>query len=68
MADLDHFKQINDTYGHMAGEAVLRGTVARTRASIRTYDEVGRCGGEEFLLVFARSRAFGMVCGGWARS
>ena len=57
MADLDHFKQINDTYGHMAGDAVLCGTVDRIRASIRTYDEVGRYGGEEFLLVLARSSA-----------
>jgi diguanylate cyclase (GGDEF)-like protein len=51
MADLDHFKRVNDTHGHMAGDAVLRQTAVRIRASVRTYDSVGRYGGEEFLVV-----------------
>ncbi len=51
MADLDHFKVVNDTYGHLAGDAVLRETARRFRASIRTYDGVGRYGGEEFVMV-----------------
>jgi two-component system cell cycle response regulator len=53
MADIDHFKLINDTYGHLAGDAVLRETVARLQAVIRPYDSVGRYGGEEFLFVLS---------------
>jgi two-component system, cell cycle response regulator len=51
LADLDHFKQINDRYGHPAGDAVLREAARRLKASMRAYDAVGRYGGEEFLLV-----------------
>jgi PleD family two-component response regulator len=46
MADLDHFKRINDTYGHMAGDAVLRSTAARLLSLKRPYDSIGRFGGE----------------------
>jgi diguanylate cyclase (GGDEF)-like protein len=51
MADLDHFKKVNDTHGHMAGDAVLRQTARRMLSQVRDYDYVGRYGGEEFLLV-----------------
>jgi two-component system cell cycle response regulator len=49
--DLDHFKSINDTYGHLCGDEVLREVARRIVACVRTYDTVGRYGGEEFLVV-----------------
>ena len=51
MVDLDHFKLVNDTHGHVAGDAVLRETARRMKSSVRPYDYVGRYGGEEFLMV-----------------
>lgn len=51
LLDLDHFKNINDTYGHVAGDAVLREAARRMMASVRPYDGVGRYGGEEFLII-----------------
>jgi two-component system, cell cycle response regulator len=51
LADLDHFKAINDTYGHLAGDTVLREAALRMRSCVRAYDSVGRYGGEEFLIV-----------------
>lgn len=53
MLDLDHFKQINDTYGHLAGDAILREAAARMQESVRCYDTLGRWGGEEFLIVMS---------------
>jgi two-component system cell cycle response regulator len=52
IVDLDHFKQVNDTYGHLAGDAVLREAARRMQNSIRQYDSIGRYGGEEFLILF----------------
>ncbi len=51
LADLDHFKSVNDTFGHFAGDAVLREFARRMVLSIRPYDAIGRYGGEEFLIV-----------------
>jgi diguanylate cyclase (GGDEF)-like protein len=53
MVDLDHFKNINDTYGHLAGDLVLQEVAKRIVASVRAYDSVGRYGGEEFLAVLS---------------
>jgi two-component system cell cycle response regulator len=51
MVDIDHFKFVNDSYGHLAGDAVLRIIAQRMHAMMRTYDAIGRYGGEEFLVV-----------------
>ena len=51
LADIDHFKSINDRFGHSVGDAVLVGTAQIMRDTVREYDSVSRWGGEEFLLV-----------------
>jgi two-component system, cell cycle response regulator len=51
LIDVDHFKMINDTYGHLLGDDVLREVTKRIRDAARVYDAVGRYGGEEFLVV-----------------
>jgi diguanylate cyclase (GGDEF)-like protein len=52
LADIDHFKNVNDMYGHLAGDAALQQFAAAILGCVRPYDHVGRYGGEEFLIVF----------------
>ena len=54
MVDVDHFKKINDNYGHPAGDIVLKEAANRMKDSVRTYDSVGRFGGEEFLVILPK--------------
>jgi len=55
LVDLDHFKYVNDNFGHPAGDLVLREIAAILQRSVRSYDWVGRYGGEEFLLILPGS-------------
>jgi diguanylate cyclase (GGDEF)-like protein len=57
LCDLDHFKNINDTYGHLVGDELLQEIARRLLGSVRSYDFVGRYGGEEFLLVLNNCKA-----------
>lgn len=51
IADIDHFKTVNDTYGHLVGDEVLKHISLQMRSLLRSYDSLGRYGGEEFLIV-----------------
>lgn len=55
IADVDHFKEINDQHGHLAGDAVLRAVSERLSQAVRASDFAGRYGGEEFILVLRNS-------------
>ena len=57
MCDLDKFKSVNDTYGHQAGDAVLRQLAALLKIAAREIDRVGRYGGEEFMLILPGATA-----------
>lgn len=64
MLDIDRFKEINDTYGHLVGDIVLTEAVSRIFHSLRSYDLVGRYGGDEFILIFpnTKSQDAAMIC------
>lgn len=51
LCDVDHFKKVNDTHGHLVGDEVLQEIARRLLSSVRSYDYVGRYGGEEFLII-----------------
>jgi len=53
--DIDHFKAVNDTYGHATGDVVLRGVAQVIQANLRATDTVGRYGGEEFMLILTET-------------
>jgi diguanylate cyclase (GGDEF)-like protein len=61
LIDLDHFKNINDTYGHLCGDDVLEEAARRMVSCVRPYDTVGRYGGEKFLLVAPSSDDIGTM-------
>jgi diguanylate cyclase (GGDEF)-like protein len=53
LCDIDHFKQVNDNYGHLVGDIVLQEVANRLKSVVRSYDAVGRYGGEEFLILLS---------------
>jgi diguanylate cyclase (GGDEF)-like protein len=61
MADLDHFKEVNDRYGHPAGDTVLQGVADCLLRSLRVTDSAGRYGGEELLVVLPQNDVKGGV-------
>lgn len=61
MADVDHFKKINDSHGHLVGDAVLREVAHRLVEAVRNYDYVGRYGGEEFLILLVDCAASDLI-------
>jgi diguanylate cyclase (GGDEF)-like protein len=52
LLDIDHFKQVNDKFGHLAGDQVLRGLATAIQAQLRPYDLAGRFGGDEIVILF----------------
>jgi diguanylate cyclase (GGDEF)-like protein/PAS domain S-box-containing protein len=60
MLDIDHFKEVNDQYGHLVGDQVLRVVAERCRQNVRSIDLVGRYGGEEFVLLVPETDAEGV--------
>lgn len=61
IADLDHFKAVNDTYGHPIGDEVLKEVTRRMRVQLRAYDDIGRFGGEEFAVLLPACEEIGAM-------
>lgn len=61
MIDIDEFKKVNDTYGHLAGDQVLRNLVKVCQGRIRRTDSIGRYGGEEFLVIMPETELEGAL-------
>jgi diguanylate cyclase (GGDEF)-like protein len=59
LIDIDHFKHVNDTYGHLCGDEVLQALALRVKGCLRPHDAVGRFGGEEFLVIAPNADASG---------
>jgi diguanylate cyclase (GGDEF)-like protein len=57
IVDIDHFKAVNDSFGHAVGDEVLRATAGVLASEVRSFDEVGRIGGEEFAIIFPNTDA-----------
>jgi len=64
LADIDYFKTVNDTHGHIVGDQVLAEVARRLTASMRGCDSVGRYGGEEFLIILPNCSASGAITAG----
>ncbi len=61
LVDIDHFKNVNDTYGHLCGDEVLQAVARRMKECIRPYDAIGRYGGEEFLILASNTDVVGTL-------
>jgi two-component system, cell cycle response regulator len=61
LVDIDHFKNVNDTYGHLCGDEVLQAVARRMKECVRPYDTIGRYGGEEFLIIAPAAGARGTL-------
>ncbi len=61
--DLDHFKRVNDTFGHIAGDTVLKTVAQEVQKNLRDIDHIARYGGEEFIIILTNSgRREAMIC------